>query len=394
MERHRAEHAHGRYRLGTADEREYAKAGNEERNCTPCDVSAANNENPVHIIMSYQIQLQPGGQTFTAGDDDTLLEAALAAGFALPYGCRTGVCGACKGRIAQGSVDPGTYAAHALPEAERAAGHALLCRARARSDLCVELPKPVQAVEVPVKQIPCRVSHLERLAEDVMRVDLQLPATESFTFRAGQYVDIVLPDGARRSFSIANAPCREGSLELHIRRVPGGRFTGHVFAQMKVRDILRIEGPHGDFWLREESGRPVVMIGTGTGFAPLKGLVEHAIHIGFDRPIAFYWGARSPEGLYLHEMAQSWHAMLPGLRYIPIISGNQAATGWTGRRGRVHEAVLADFDDLSRHEVYACGSPPMIETARECFTRERSLPAGAFHADAFTFAAVQPPGET
>ncbi|MDR0701668.1 MAG: CDP-6-deoxy-delta-3,4-glucoseen reductase [Azoarcus sp.] len=344
--------------------------------------------------MSYHIQLQPGGQTFTAGDDHTLLEAALAAGLALPCGCRTGVCGACKARITQGSVDPGVYAAHALPEAERAEGYALLCRARARSDLTIEIPTAAQTVAAPVKQIPCRVSHLERLAEDVMRVDLQLPATESFTFRAGQYIDILLPDGGRRSFSIANAPCREGSLELHIRRVPGGRFTGHVFESMKARDILRIEGPHGDFRLREDSGRPIVMIGGGTGFAPLKGLVEHAIHIGLERPIAFYWGARSPEGLYLHEMAQSWHAMLPGLRYIPAISGNQADDGWTGRRGRVHEAVLADFDDLSRHEVYACGAPPMIEAARECFTRERGLPAEAFYADVFTFAAVPPPEET
>ncbi|MDR1661314.1 MAG: CDP-6-deoxy-delta-3,4-glucoseen reductase [Azoarcus sp.] len=338
--------------------------------------------------MQYRIQLQPGGQAFSATEDHTLLDAALAAGFTLPHGCRTGVCGACKGRIVQGEADPGAYGKHVLPDAERAEGHALLCCARARSDLVIELPKGARVSDIPVKKLPCRVSRLERLAEDVMRVDLQLPATEAFTFRAGQYIDIVLPGGEHRSFSIANAPCRKDSLELHIRRVPGGRFTGHVFEEMKLRDILRIEGPHGDFRLHEDSGRPIVMIGGGTGFAPLKGLVEHAIHIGLERPIAFYWGAHTPSGLYLHEMAQSWQTRLPGFRYIPVISGADPDGGWTGRRGLAHEAALADFADLSQHEVYACGSPPMIKAARKNLTRERGLPAEAFYADVFTFASV------
>ena len=338
--------------------------------------------------MSYHIQLRPGSQTFTADDDHTLLDAALAAGLALPYGCRTGVCGACKGKVVQGRVDLGAYGEHALPATARDDGHALLCCARARSDLVLEISAPAQIADKPARKLPCRVSRLERLAEDVMRVDLQLPTAESFTFRAGQYVDIVLEDGQRRSFSIANAPCEQGHLELHIRRIPGGRFTGHVFDGMRVRDILRIEGPHGGFHLHEDSGRPVVMVGGGTGFAPLKGIVEHAIHIGFRPPITLYWGARTPAGLYLHETAQSWQSMLPGFRYIPVVSDARPEDGWTQRRGLVHEAVLADFADLSRHEVYACGSPPMIETVRDSFMRERNLAAEAFHADAFTFAAV------
>ena len=252
----------------------------------------------------------------------------------------------------------------------------------------LEIPASAQSAEAPPKKLPCRVSRLERLAEDVMRVELQLPASESFTFRAGQYVDIVLEDGQRRSFSIANAPHEQGRLELHIRRIPGGRFTGHVFDGMRERDILRIEGPRGGFYLREDSERPVVMIGGGTGFAPLKGIVEHAIHIGFRPPITLYWGARTPAGLYLSETAQSWQSLLPGFRYIPVVSDARPEDGWTQRRGRVHEAVLADFADLSRYEVYACGSPPMIETARDSFVRGRHLAAEAFHADAFTFAVV------
>ncbi|MDR3212717.1 MAG: CDP-6-deoxy-delta-3,4-glucoseen reductase [Azoarcus sp.] len=336
--------------------------------------------------MSYRIQLQPGGQTFTAGDDHTVLDAALDAGLVPLYGCRTGVCGACKGKVVQGQVDLGAYAEHALSAAERDAGQVLICCARPRSDLVLEVALAAQATDTPVRTLPCRVHRLERLAEDVMRVDLQLPAAESFTFRAGQYIDIVLADGQHRSFSIANAPGETGCLELHVRRIPGGYFTGHVFDTMKVRDILRIEGPHGSFYLREDGNRPVVLLGGGTGFAPLKGIIERAIHIGFKPPIALYWGARTPAGLYLHETAQSWQSMLPGFRYIPVVSNARPEDGWTGRRGLVHEAVLTDFADLSQVDVYACGAPPMIETARDSFTRERGLAAGAFHADAFTFA--------
>jgi CDP-4-dehydro-6-deoxyglucose reductase len=220
-----------------------------------------------------------------------------------------------------------------------------------------------------------------------MLVELQLPATESFTFRAGQYIDILLADGQRRSFSIANAPSKTGWLELHVRRIPGGFFTSHVFESMRLRDILRIEGPHGSFWLREKSDKPIVMLGGGTGFAPLKGLVEHAIHLGLERPVTFYWGARTPTGLYLHEMAQSWQSMLPQFRYIPVISDIHQNGNWSGRQGLVHEAVLADFADLSQYEVYVCGAPPMIEAARHSFIHTRGLPDDAFYFDSFTFAA-------
>jgi len=337
--------------------------------------------------MSCQIQFQPGGHTFTADENRTVLESALEAGLTPPHGCRTGVCGACKSKVLQGQLDLGAYAEHALPTNERETGHALLCCARPRSDLLIEVHGVAQDDSIQPKQLPCRVSRLERLAEDVMLVELQLPATESFTFRAGQYIDILLADGQRRSFSIANAPEKTGWLELHIRRIPGGHYTPHVFEGMKPRDILRIEGPHGSFWLREKSDKPIVLLAGGTGFAPLKGLIEHAIHIGLARPIALYWGARTSAGLYMHEMAQSWQSTLPDFRYIPVVSDTRPDDGWTGRQGLVHEAVLTDFADLSQHEVYACGAPPMIEAARDSFTRTRGLPADAFYSDAFTFAA-------
>ena len=239
-----------------------------------------------------------------------------------------------------------------------------------------------RAGDIQVKKLPCRVQKLERLAEDVMRIELKLPASENFAFRAGQYIDILLADGQRRSFSIANAPHDSGHLELHVRRIDGGRFTGHIFETMMQKEILRFEGPLGSFFLREDSTRPIVMVAGGTGFAPIKGIVEHAIRLGLQRPVTLYWGARRRDGLYLDELARSWEATLPGLRYVPVLSDE----AWDGRGGLVHQAVLEDFADLSGHDVYACGAPALIDAARTSFCAGRGLPEDAFFADAFTFA--------
>ena len=332
--------------------------------------------------MSHRISLQPGNHSFQADDDQTVLEAALAAGLLLPHGCRDGACGACKGRVLEGEVEHAEHASGALSEAERAEGLALFCCARPRGDLVVQARSVTRAGDIQVKKLPCRVQKLERLAEDVMRIELKLPASENFAFRAGQYIDILLADGQRRSFSIANAPHDAGHLELHVRRIDGGRFTGHVFETMIEKEILRFEGPLGSFFLREDSTRPIVMVAGGTGFAPIKGIVEHAIRLGLQRPITLYWGARRRDGLYLDALARSWEAALPGLRYVPVLSDE----AWEGRGGLVHQAVLEDFADLSAHEVYACGAPALIDAARASFCGGSGLPEDAFFADAFTFA--------
>jgi CDP-4-dehydro-6-deoxyglucose reductase len=333
--------------------------------------------------MSYQISLQPGIPGFTATADQTLLEAALAAGIAVPHGCRSGFCGACKGKVVSGQTAPGTHAENALTADDRASGHALLCCVHAASDLQLDVPGIVPASEFPRKNFPARVRRLERLSDDIMLIELQLPAIDPIKFHAGQYIDIVLADGAHRSFSIANAPHHEGSIELHVRRIPDGRFTGEVFTTLKERDILNCDGALGTFWLREDSQRPILMLATGTGFAPLKGIIEHAIHIGITRPITFYWGARTPAGLYLDALVRRWADELPNFRYVPVISGD--APEWNGRRGRLPETVLADLQDLSAFEVYACGRPEMIKSARKRFTTEGKLSIDAFYADAFTF---------
>lgn len=387
---HRTQPAHAFGSLCPADKGEHAEPPHQPGNRTQGNIAASDDKNSFHshIIsrpMPYQILLQPGGQTFSADADQTILEAALEAGLLLPYSCRDGACGACKGRVISGEFDVDGYSASALSDAEREAGMTLFCRTRAHSSMVLEARNVSRAGDIPVKKLPCRVQKLTRVADDVIVLELKLPASEPFRFNAGQYVDILLPDGARRSFSIANAPHDNGHIELHVRLIAGGRFTGQVFSTMKERDILRFEGPLGSFWLRDNT-RPIVMVAGGTGFAPIKGMIEHAIHAGITRPITLYWGARQPEGLYMDTLARSWSENLPGFSYVPVISDGLPDDGWDGRRGLVHEAVLADFADLSAHEVYACGAPPMIDAARSSFVEARGLAEDAFFADAFTFA--------
>ena len=336
--------------------------------------------------MSYQISVSPSGHQFAAEADETLLEAALRQGLALPYGCRDGACGACKGKVLSGSVDHGKSQAHALTDDEKAAGLTLYCCAKPLSDLNIESKQITLASDIPVKTLPSRIETMNRLAPDVMEIYLKLPANERLQFLAGQYIDILLKDGKKRSFSLANAPHDDAFLQLHVRHVPGGLFTEQVFSTMKVRDILRFNGPHGTFYLREESTKPMILLAGGTGFAPIKGLVEHAIAEKCQRPIYLYWGAKASVDLYLPELGQQWAAAHANIKYIPVLSEPAPADNWTGRTGFAHLAVTVDHPNLAEFQVYACGSPGMIDAAKRDFIAA-GLPEEEFFADAFSFAA-------
>jgi len=303
----------------------------------------------------------------------------------MPYGCKDGACGACKGKVLSGSVDHGKAQAHALKNDEKAAGLALFCCAKAESDLMLECRQLASASDIPVKTLPSRIEKLEKLAPDVIEMHLRLPASERLQFLAGQYIDILLKDGKKRSFSLANAPHDDAVLQLHIRYVPGGLFTEQVFTSMKVRDILRFNGPHGSFYLREESTKPMIMLAGGTGFAPLKAIVEHAIAEECTRPIHIYWGAKARVDLYQNALPEQWAAAHPNIHYIPVLSEPATDDAWPGRTGLVHQAVMADFPDLSGYQVYACGAPVMIDAAKRDFTTRCGLPEEEFFADAFTF---------
>jgi CDP-4-dehydro-6-deoxyglucose reductase len=330
--------------------------------------------------MSFKTTIQPSNHSFPIDKDETVLEAALDHGLTLPYSCRNGACGVCKGKVVSGSVDHGKAQAFALSEEEKVAGMTLFCCAKPLSDLVIESHEVTTTQEIPVKTLPCRVEKMVKLADDVMALYLKLPANERLQFLAGQYIDILQKEGKPRSFSLANAPHADELLELHVRHIPGGAFTEHVFKQMKERDILRIKGPLGSFSLHEDSTRPIVFVASGTGFAPVKAIIEHALHIGFKREMHFYWGVRLQKDLYMLDKVKEWEA--EGIKFTPVVSDE----AWAGRSGFVHQAVLDDFKDLSGYDVYACGAPVVIEAAYKEFTTQRGLPGNAFYSDAFTFA--------
>ncbi|WP_332744032.1 CDP-6-deoxy-delta-3,4-glucoseen reductase [Hydrogenophaga sp.] len=340
--------------------------------------------------MTFTITVEPSGRTFSAQPDEAMLAAGIRQGIGLPYGCKDGACGSCKCKLVSGSVVHGPHQPKALSADEEAAGYVLTCCGVAHSDVVIESRQVTEAGAFPIKKMPVRVSALERASHDVMVLRLQLPASDTFQYHAGQYVEFLLRDGDRRSYSMANAPHTQSaapSLELHVRHMPGGKFTDHVFSAMKEKDILRIEGPYGSFFLREDSTKPMVLLASGTGFAPIKAVIEHMQFKGITRDAVLYWGGRRPADLYQSAWIDAKLAEMPNLRYVPVVSNALPDDAWTGRTGFVHEAVLQDLPDLSGHEVYACGAPIVVDSARRDYVAKAGLPEEAFFADSFTSAA-------
>jgi CDP-4-dehydro-6-deoxyglucose reductase len=337
--------------------------------------------------MSFSVKVEPSGRTFSAQPGEAVLAAAIRQSIGLPYGCKDGACGSCKCKKLQGTVVHGPHQSKALSAQEEEAGLMLACCAVPQSDLVIESRQVTEEGALPVRKMPARISSLNRLTHDVMRMTLQLPANEVFRYHAGQYVEFILRDGARRSYSMANAPHTQAAspgVELHLRHMPGGKFTDQVFATMKEKDILRIEGPYGSFFLREDSAKPMILLASGTGFAPIKALIEHMQFKGITRPAVLYWGGRRPADLYMQDWVQARLAEMPQLRFVPVVSDALPEDQWQGRTGFVHKAVLQDFADLSGHQVYACGAPIVIDSAKADYTALAGLPEDEFFADSFT----------
>lgn len=339
--------------------------------------------------MSFSITNRRTQSCFPAEPRETILDAALRAQRILPYGCRNGVCGACKSTLVSGAVEYGEYDASALTEAEIAQGKALLCQAIPLEDVVIDAPEVAAGQNIQIKMLPCRVARLEKLAPDVMRVFLLLPKSQQFNFLAGQYIDIIMKDGQRRSFSIANLPHQgaEEGLELHIRHVPGGHFTPKVFTALRARDLLRLEGPFGAYLLQSQTTQPIIMIAGGTGFSPIKALAQQALDNHPAQTIHLFWGARDAQDLYLHELAEKWAREYANFTYTPVLSGapGQAVSAhWRGASGWVHEAVLARYDQFDGVDVYASGPPPMINAVRDGLSAMGMQPERFFF-DSFTY---------
>jgi len=331
--------------------------------------------------MTFEVKIESSGHRFTVEAGESLLDAALRHGIGLPYGCRNGACGSCIADLLSGEV---AYP-DGEPEIAIEPGQVVICQAHARSDLRLKVREVSVDTDITIKTLPCRAEHLERLSHDVMRVRLKLPETERMQFLAGQYIEFILKDGRRRAFSIANAPHQDEYLELHIRHVPGGSFTGHVFDEMKDRALLRIEGPLGSFYLREHSPRPILMMAGGTGIAPLKGIIDHAQYIGFDRPMRLFWGVGSRRDLYLQDEPQRWMENNDRFHYTPVLSDPQVEDQWTGKTGLVMDALLEACTDLGDYDIYMSGPPAMIEAATPVFA-QHGASLDHMYSDAFEFA--------
>jgi CDP-4-dehydro-6-deoxyglucose reductase len=341
--------------------------------------------------MTVTVTVLPSGKQFSVESGEFVLDAALRQNVVLPYGCKNGACGSCKSRIVEGMIEQGAHSPKALTAEEAVKGYGLMCCSKAQSDVTIEARVVAGAGDIPIRKMPCRVASITRPAPDVAVLRLQLPANERLQYLAGQYIELLLRDGSRRSYSMATAPHDADQLELHVRHMPGGKFTDALFGlaqtEVKEKDILRFEGPLGTFFLREDSTKPIVFLASGTGFAPIKAIIEHCIHKDFGREMTLYWGGRRPRDLYMHELAQQWARTVPRFRYVPVISDALPEDDWGGRVGFVHHAVIEDFVNLSGHQVYACGAPIVVDSARHDFTAQCGLPEDEFYADSFTSAA-------
>lgn len=335
--------------------------------------------------MSFTVHVEPSGHHFECESGEPILDAAERQGINLPYGCRNGLCGSCSGTLISGAV---SYPEDNAPDLEgKDESYCLVCKASPASDITISIHELESSQEIEVRTLPVKVDELEQLAHDVMRVYLKLPDNQRLQFLAGQYIDFLLEDGRRRAFSIANAPHDDQRIELHIRFVAGGEFTEYVFDGMKPGDIHRVQAPLGGFYLREASPRPLIFMAGGTGFAPLKGIIEHALHTGDQRPIHLFWGVRAKRDIYLDELARDWAEKYPQLQFTPVLS--EPDDDWDGEKGWVHEAVLRHYPEMSPYDLYMSGPPAMIFAARDAFLAA-GLSLDHMYSDVFEWAQDNP----
>ncbi|MGH8042180.1 MAG: 2Fe-2S iron-sulfur cluster-binding protein [Rudaea sp.] len=327
--------------------------------------------------------LQSSGKRFDVEADESVLDAARRVGLALPYSCLSGVCGSCKATLISGECHYPRNPPSALNAAELAQHQVLLCQAVPRTDLVIAAREVASVAAMPKRVLTLKLLEKTQLAPDVMRLRLLPPRGEALNRLPGQYLDVLLPGGKRRAFSIANAPHTGSEIELHVRHVAGGDFTRRVFAELDAGTTLRVEGPLGTFVPREDSERPLLFVAGGTGFAPVKALIEHFLHLGTRRAMTLYWGARTPEELYLRKLPEIWTTVAPSLRFVPVVSDVEHAAGL--RTGLVHEAVLKDHTELAAFDVYMSGPPALIDAGRRRFV-DAGLPEDRLFYDSFDYA--------
>lgn len=337
--------------------------------------------------MGFKVSVAPSGAAFEAQAGESVLEAASRAGITLDYGCRNGLCGSCLGEVLDGEVVYPDGRPKGIDEDQVKAGKALFCKAQAVSDLRIKAKVLPAVAGIEVRTLPCRVQQIDHLAEDVIRLFLKLPKDDALKYLPGQYIEFLLKNGKRRAFSIANADWQSGVIELHIRHVAGGEFTDWAFSALKEKTILRIQGPLGTFRLHADDACPMIMLGGGTGFAPLKAVIEQVFDEGIEQPLHLFWGVRSKADLYLPSLPQQWAAERPNFHFTPVLSEPREEDGWDGETGFVHQAVLRAYPELAGFSAYMCGPPIMISSAQQAFV-DVGLDADKIYYDSFDYAAA------
>lgn len=329
--------------------------------------------------MSFTVSVAASQISFDCAADETILDAAERAGYAIPYSCRKGVCSSCEGTLVSGDMLVRGQGARVGP-----AEGVLLCQARPRSDVQIAPLWIRESAPIVRKTFSAKVWQVSRPIADVAVIRLRLPIGQRALFEAGQYLRVLMPGGDSRNYSMANAPHKNDEIELHIRQVSGGVFSQGILRSLEKGSILEIELPYGEFCLNSGSAA-AILLATGTGFAPIKSIIEHSIRSGSTRPLHLYWGANTEADLYMQELPRRWAEQHEWFSFTPVVSSPSAS--WTGRTGFVHLAVQQDYPDMSQLEVYACGAPIMIESARRDFTAASKLRADAFFSDAFVSSA-------
>lgn len=335
--------------------------------------------------MSYKVTVHPSGHQFDVEADETILDASMRQNVDLPYGCRGGACGSCVGYVVKGEVyyddEP-----IALDDDMKANQQALFCIAKTNQDLDISIEEIDGLSHLEVKTLGCHVSSKNKLCHDVISLQITLDDDQRLQYHAGQYIEFLLEDGKRRAFSIANAPHNDDRLELHIRHVDGGLFTDFLFESMPENSSLQIQGPLGNFYLREDTNRPIIMVGGGTGFGPLKAMIEHIEYVKFDQPVHLFMGVRALQDLYMDDMVKQWIANNKNLSFTPVLSEPMEEDNWNGETGFVHQVVAKQFSDMSGYDIYMSGPPPMVNAAVDLFTQQGASKDNMY-SDAFEYSA-------
>ncbi|MCA1998113.1 MAG: 2Fe-2S iron-sulfur cluster binding domain-containing protein, partial [Armatimonadetes bacterium] len=332
--------------------------------------------------MSHTLTIEPLGETIEVEEGQTILDACLRQGVWLPHACGHGLCGTCKVDVVEGDVDHADASSFALLDFERSEGKTLACTARMLSDVTIEadVDEEPDARRIPVRDFTGTVVRLDDLTHDVKGVFIELPG-EGIDFQAGQYVNLTVPgvEGAR-AFSLANPPSQRNLVELHVRRVPGGKATGYIHDQLKVGDTLTLAGPYGRFFVRKSAGEPMIFLAGGTGLSSPKSMILDLLEEGRTEPMLLIHGVRALRDLYDRALFEDLAARHANLTYVPVLSDKQPEDDWRGETGFVHEALQRALGGMfAGRKAYLCGPPPMIEACIRTLMQGR-----LFERDIFT----------